>query len=91
MDVSILSPPTNHKVIACRVFHKPLLVHVLSETWGVGMHMYLRAVGFKHAKMRVSIPLLLYPLLLLVLMRLVTILLLLVMLMLIRLGISSLW
>lgn len=39
---------------ACRVFHKPLLVHVLSETWGVGMHLYLRAIGFKHAIMGVS-------------------------------------
>ncbi|KAL3146801.1 hypothetical protein ABBQ38_014780 [Trebouxia sp. C0009 RCD-2024] len=34
-----------------RVFHKPLLVHVLSESWGMGMHLYLRAIGFKHAFM----------------------------------------
>ncbi|DBA73278.1 hypothetical protein WJX77_005167 [Trebouxia sp. C0004] len=34
-----------------RVFHKPLLVHMISETWGMGMHMYLRAIGFKHAIM----------------------------------------
>lgn len=39
---------------ACRVFHKPLLVHVLSETWGMGMHLYLRAIGFQHAVMGVS-------------------------------------
>lgn len=39
---------------ACRVFHKPLLVHVISETWGMGMHLYLRAIGFKHAVMGVS-------------------------------------
>lgn len=39
---------------ACRVFHKPLLVHVLSETWGIGMHLYLRAIGFRHAVMGVS-------------------------------------
>ena len=39
---------------AHRVFHKPLLVHMISETWGVGMHMYLRAIGFKHAVMGVS-------------------------------------
>lgn len=39
---------------ARRVFHKPLLVHVVSETWGVGMHMYLRAIGFKHAVLGVS-------------------------------------
>ena len=36
------------------MFHKPLLVHMISETWGVGMHMYLRAIGFKHAVMGVS-------------------------------------
>ena len=40
----------------CRVFHKPLLIHVLSEGWGVGMHFYLRTLGFKHAAMAVSRP-----------------------------------
>ena len=46
---------------ACRVFHKPLLVHVLSETWGMGMHLYLRAIGFQHAVMGVSHPLVILP------------------------------
>ena len=27
---------------------------MISETWGVGMYMYLRAIGFKHALMGVS-------------------------------------
>ena len=42
-------------VLVCcdRVFHKPLLVHMISETWGMGMYMYLRAAGFKHAVMGV--------------------------------------
>ena len=38
----------------CRVFYKPLLVHMLSEGWGWAMHLYLRTLGFHHAVMGVS-------------------------------------
>lgn len=38
----------------CRVFYKPLLIHMLSEGWGWGMHVYLRTLGFQHAVMGVS-------------------------------------
>lgn len=30
------------------------MVHVVSEVWGFGIHLYLRAVGFQHADMGVS-------------------------------------
>ena len=35
------------------MLHKPLLVHVVSEVWGFCMHLYLRAIGFRHADMEV--------------------------------------